>query len=119
MKRDMDLIRDILLQIEASDSDPLECIELKIQGRTDLEISYHLMLLKEAGLIEAIDFSADDNTDFQAQSLTWTGHEFLDTARDNTVWNRARKEIGSNVSSVSLNLLTEKLTTIIKDMTDM
>jgi hypothetical protein len=44
------------------------------------EVSYHVMLLHEAGLIHAFDFSGDEFTDWRPAYLTWEGHEFLEAA---------------------------------------
>ena len=52
MKRDMDLMREILLAIERSDKSPLGWIDLDIPGRSLQDVSYNVMLLGEAGSIE-------------------------------------------------------------------
>lgn len=41
--------------------------------------------------------------------LTWLGHEFIDAARDNNIWNTALKRIESTVSSVPITILKEYL----------
>ena len=56
------------------------------------EISYHVMLLYQAGLIHAFDFSGDEFTDWRPAYLTWQGHEFLEAAKDDTRWNRAKSQ---------------------------
>ena len=58
MKRDMDLVRSILLAIEANQNDPFDWIDLDIPGRSPWEVAYHIMILAEAGLIEAQDLSS-------------------------------------------------------------
>jgi hypothetical protein len=52
MKRDMDLVREILLYAEqhATPSNPCS---VKIEGRSEEEVSYHLRLMRDAGLIDA------------------------------------------------------------------
>ena len=52
MKRDMDLIREILLECEEQDGTD-RMIQVKIEGHSDEEINYHMVLLKDAGFIEA------------------------------------------------------------------
>ena len=49
MKRDMDLIRLILLEIE--NSEPYEILRLDLCGYEDSEVNYHLELLIAAGLV--------------------------------------------------------------------
>ncbi len=51
MKRDMDLVREILLKVEELPFDG-RFHEVKIEGRSDEEINYHVMLLAEADFIE-------------------------------------------------------------------
>jgi DNA-binding transcriptional ArsR family regulator len=93
VKRDMDLCRDILRLVEASPDSAGPAI--KIDGRSDEEMSYHIKLLGEAGLLEVGSadgrFIKDDGRRIRLQkaysviSLTWQGHEFLDAARNDTV----------------------------------
>ncbi len=90
MKRDMDLARDILLAVEKFDDDRLPPIQVDIPDRSREEVAYHVMLLADAGLIEAMDLSSNSRLDWRARHLTWQGHEFLSTARDNTVWRKAK-----------------------------
>lgn len=81
MKRNMDLIRLILLEIEKGPYDG-SWLDINIDGYTDNDISYHVILLAEAGLIEAQDNSTLDGLSWQPKRLTWQGHEFLDASRD-------------------------------------
>ena len=57
MKRDMDLIREILLKIEDYPGSDMGDIP-KIEGYSEAEIYYHVWLLYDAGLIEAYNASA-------------------------------------------------------------
>ena len=91
MKRDMDLVREILLALEDApfNGGPLK---MKNPNHPADEISYHVMLLHQAGLIHAFDFSGDEFTDWRPAYLTWQGHEFLEAAKDDTRWNRAKSQ---------------------------
>ncbi len=106
MTRDKDLIREILLAIEADESDPRHPVDLKIPGRTAREIAYHVHLLAEAGFIQAIDFGSSDGYDWQSQRLTYNGHEFLDTVRDPEMW-REIKDAAKKIGASSVQLLWE------------
>ena len=91
MKRDMDLAREILLKIEESpEATGVGGIDLKIEGRSHEEVAYHVMLLHQAGLIEALDLSDGEGIDWTPSCLTWDGHEFLDAYRQDTFWNKAK-----------------------------
>ena len=109
MKRDMDLVRLILLEIEKSSEDPRSEIRLQIPNYTFEQVSYHVMILNDAGLIEADDLStmASDSVWFPKR-LTWSGHEFLDAARNDSIWNKAKEK----ASSMNFELLKELLLSI-------
>ena len=105
MKRDMDLVRQILLDIE--ESDEWRPSALPIEGVDDEVVSYHVQLLAQAGLIEAIEKTTLSTLLWHPKTLTWEGHEFLDAARDNTRWNNAKKqalEIGGTLTFEALKL---------------
>jgi hypothetical protein len=58
MRRDLDLAREILLELEKHEGNPLASLEIEIPGRPQLEVDYHIMLLHEARLIKARDMSS-------------------------------------------------------------
>lgn len=97
MKRDMDLIRSILLQIEESDAcDGLNGItDIRVDGYSHEYVSYHVQLLEGSGLIKAREMGHrmwGDRAiiDWFVASLTWEGHEFLDAARNDERWKQAK-----------------------------
>jgi hypothetical protein len=92
MKRDMDLIRKILITLEA-DPQPYFSRTLEIEGYTNEEINFHLMLLNEVGLIEGTDMSAGSEPLFFPERLTWSGFEFLESVKNETVWNEIKKRM--------------------------
>ena len=54
MRRDMELFREVLMKVEELPFDG-RFHDIAVDGRSDEEISYHVMLLQEAGFIEAED----------------------------------------------------------------
>ena len=94
MKRDLELVREILMAVEkvpyAGSRRSSELPELELPGRTKEEVSYRTALLHEAGLIYAIDIGNQHFEKYTPFRLTWAGHEFLDNARDDTRWNEVR-----------------------------
>lgn len=90
MKRDMDLASKIIFEIEKN-KDPFSSEKIAIDNYNGNYISYHIKLLYEASLIDAIDDSISGNFSWHAFNLTWQGHEFLDAARDEDRWNNAKK----------------------------
>lgn len=106
MKFDKDLMRDILLATEASNEVPLKWTVLDLPGRTLQETSYHVMLMQEAGFIEARDLTNLKQYEWQPKRLTFKGHEFLDTIRDREVWRRT-KEGAEKAGSASIGFIWE------------
>jgi hypothetical protein len=104
MKRDMELIREILLAIEASETTQ-GIARIVIPSRTPAEVSYNVKLLAQAGLIDAIDMSSSAAFCWQPKSLTWSGHEFLDAARNDTIWNKAMTKLKDQAASVPFEVL--------------
>ena len=68
-------------------------------------VSHHVKLLSEAGYLEAKNLTTKNVFDRRPINLTWQGHDFLDAARDNTLWNKAKKHLGSKVASVTFEVL--------------
>ncbi len=62
MKRDMDLAREILFEVEKCE-DPWGPNEIQIEGYADQLVSYHIKLLYQAGLVEAQDVSSTGDRD--------------------------------------------------------
>ena len=104
MKRDIDLARAILLALEECDSST-GFQNFEVQGATSEQVSYHVKLLYQAGLIDAIDASAMNSFQWYPESLTWNGHEFLDASRDETIWNNAKKHILDNGGVIAFDVL--------------
>ena len=95
----------LLLEIEDKTGpyDSLEVPEISIAGYTEDEVFYTAERLLEAGYIKARLESTDLHVDQVIYSLTWEGHKFLDTVRDNVVWKQTRIVI-KKFSSVSFSL---------------
>ncbi len=74
MKRDMDLVREVLF-VEALPFDG-RFHDIAVDGRSLDEITYHVMLLHEAGFIEAMDLSSLRGICWKPTRLTYSGHEF-------------------------------------------
>ncbi|HEX9061474.1 MAG TPA: DUF2513 domain-containing protein [Clostridia bacterium] len=123
MVRNMDLIRLILLEIEKSES-IIKPIDLCIEEYSNDEITYQIMLLHEAGLIEAVNLSHLTAVCWKPQRLTWEGHEYLNIIRDDMIWNRTKKEIVDNglpmdteiIKQISSSLVRETVYKVIKSI---
>jgi hypothetical protein len=116
MKRDKNLIREILLAVEASElgwaPGPEE---YQIEGYTDEQINYHALLIVDAGLAIGGDISEMPSpAQGYISRLTWDGHEFLDVARDDSIWNQAQSIAKAKVGSVTMDMLKEILAELMK-----
>jgi DNA-binding transcriptional ArsR family regulator len=111
VKRDMDLVRALLLYFEYKPDDRV-ADKVVIEGYDDLTIRYHLILLYEAGLIEGereVSKSSSRVIRVYPMRLTWAGHDFLAAARNDTVWQKAKVKIAAKLGDAPLELLKEVL----------
>lgn len=93
MKRDMDLLREVVLKIEADHKRPGQTIlyqdfssELLIDGYSAEDIEYHLKQALQAGLLEG----KIGEGHYIVSGLTPRGHDFADAVRDPLIWRRTR-----------------------------
>jgi hypothetical protein len=93
----MDVIRSLLLKLEALPirGSSIAIIgphdtEVAVEGATPDEIEYHLQLIRKHGLIESPG-SQPLAGGMTFRSLTWEGHDFLDSIRDDEVWRKTKK----------------------------
>jgi len=115
MKRDMDLIRRIILKLESSPTGFAEH-PLSIDGYEHTQIGYYAYLLVDSGLALGADATAMESSgpEYLLTHLTWAGHDFADACRDESVWNKAKNTIKSKVTSVTFEVLKALLTSILK-----
>ena len=114
MKRDMELVRRILLQLE----ERLEFDEPhvpNVDGYSDNEIYYHLKLMSEAGLIDAKNWSDDSGPYWVTTSMTAAGHDFIDAARSDTLWQKAQSIVTKSGGALTLEALKIGLSMAVKN----
>lgn len=112
MKRDIELVREILLWMEAQpEGRNVNTWTFDIPERTKKEIGYHAYLMHQAGLIVAYDctYSEDDTPNWVPSMLTWDGHEFIASAKDSGIWDKAKKSIIGPAAGVTFTVLLEWL----------
>lgn len=89
MKRDWELVRKILIAVEDLQGHDQVVDGSSIQGHDEPLVSYHVFLMKEAGLVNATCSNPlNGHRECFAYELTWAGHEFLDQIRSQSVWNK-------------------------------
>ncbi len=114
MQRNWDMIREILTRLEKMpDTDSmLQLSDFPLNQAS--EYSYNMELLIEAGLVEGQIFKAlgGGPTRFFVQRLTWHGHEFLDSIRSDTVWDKTKKTFAAKGTDMTLDLVKSVATDI-------
>lgn len=110
MKRDLDLIRKLLLAMEAQEHGLIQ-EELTVEGYAQEQIGFHFYLIGEAGLAKVVE-----DTNLQSQSpsafplnLTWAGYEFLEAAKDETLWGKAKTHLIKPTGGIAFGILVEWL----------
>lgn len=96
MRRDLDLMRQLLLRLEICDTLPgIDAIvypgkpPLDIDGYTEKQITYHLDQIIRS---EFVDTAGSQQLDggVGILCLTPAGHDYLDTVRDPEVWQKTK-----------------------------
>ena len=115
MKRDLDLVREILLRLEPLSATPEEPHPLDvgkppldIPDYTDQQVVYHIRIMRDGGLIRYdAPLSGPGGVRIpRFGGLRWQGHEFLDDVRDPDTWEATKKKL-SKVEGVSLQVAWE------------
>ena len=106
MKRDMELVRQIVLAVRETDK-----ILKELPDVGPREFAEHVHLLREAGLVDAAVEAPPGRTATRAMvfRLTWAGHDFADSIVDDSVWAAAREKVLEPAASWSFGVLTEFL----------
>jgi hypothetical protein len=94
VKRDMEVVREILKKISAADGKPDHGI--LTDGKSEDEIKtilYHVELMEQAGLLtgRALGGIGMDQSFWADLDLTWEGHDFLDAVQDPEVWKETKQ----------------------------
>ncbi|MDL5039398.1 DUF2513 domain-containing protein [Comamonas sp. Y6] len=118
MKRDLDLVRKILMYFEEKEDDKMER-DIELEGYESSLISYHLLIMDEAGLLRCERSYSKATPDRVIKvypfSLTWKGHEFLSTAKNDGLWSKAKTISMKQAGILSFELLKELLISLAKD----
>ena len=99
MKRDLDLIRRLLLDLEADKSGRLRTFTNEEHGP---ETVYQLALLADAGYVKTAPPFKGGTT---ISEMTWEGHDFLDGIRDDTVWKKITKRVKTTSGTATLAVI--------------
>jgi hypothetical protein len=115
MKRDFDLIREILLKVESRNKIN-DLYFPDIEGYDEDVIFYHVKLLGEAGFCNVYDASTKSGIDYRVLSLTYAGHEFLDQIRSPKVWEKTKETVLKKIGSLTVDAIKTVSSEIIKSV---
>jgi Hypothetical protein (DUF2513) len=114
VKRNLDTIRKLL---DLAEAQPAGKNLMTFSGdfeNTPVEVVEHIRLMIEAGLISG-EAHPDPNMPgggiFVISNVTWSGHDFLNAARSDTVWNATKGRIakaGAWTFGLVLEILKEE-----------
>ncbi len=116
MKRNLDLIRKLVLAVEDCPTGTV-LDEIQIDGYTPEQIGYHSYLLVDSGLAEGIDVGtlSDTSPNWLVQHLTSAGHDFADAARNESTWQKASDIVKEKAGSVTLDVMKQVLIGLVKN----
>lgn len=116
MKRNLDLIRDILIFIEDGNFDFLSSDDMNFPKIEHDELTSHLELMADAGFITFIDNSVFERKIYAKIKMRYKGYDYLETIRDSTVWNKTKESIKKVSGGVTFDLIKETAISIIKSL---
>src|SRR5207244_12528052 len=104
MRRDMDIIRLLMLELEGD-----EKAAEKLKGYDEPLVVYNAALLVDSGLVEGAVARGGDNEPFNVamDHMTWAGHDFLAAARDETLWKKAKQNVMKPAASYTFEIVKE------------
>lgn len=115
MKLDWQLIRKILLAVEAQESPDESIGPDDVDGWAPEVVSYHVWMLIGAGLVQGRCRTAlGDQERCYAERLTFHGHEFLETIRRPAMWNEIVKTARDRGLELSFSVVQAVATMVVK-----
>ena len=114
MKRDMELIRDILVAIEECD-DPHGPGRLESPHHNPSVVTYHIGLLVDAGYVRATDASTHQGHTFLVKGLTMQGHDLAASLQDPDVWSETKAKLGDRFGRAALEVVAAAAVAVAKD----
>lgn len=108
MKRDMDLVRHILLEVESADDD-VQLQELTCGDWTLEMVGYHVELMCNHDLVDGVVHRTGSGRvgGGFVRALTWDGCDYLDAIRDDGVWAKTKKLVREAVGSTTMAVIKD------------
>ena len=123
MQLKAEIVRDIMLTLEENIilNENLETKDVNLSQLVNLlpayskaDLAYTVIKLNEANYINAsLQYGGNKMLFCNISSITYTGHEFIDSIRDDNVWNDIKKGL-LKVESFTLPILKDLGTSLLK-----
>ena len=95
MKRNLDLLREIMLAVEAYEPERISSLQMispnEFSG-SNAQNFHHINLLVDAHLI-SLAGKPDMQANFAIKGMTMDGHDFLDAIREVTIWDATKTRL--------------------------
>ena len=123
VKRDMDLIRNLLIKVEEvyePGAGSINFSKIRIDCYDDKVIAEHLLLMKEAGLIRNINAKqyVTGSTMLSIGNLTNEGYDTLEKFRNDTVWNKTKEIARDKGLPMLIDIFSQVASTVIAGITE-
>lgn len=115
MKRDMDLVRLILLRAQERDYGSISADEFEKEGYSERMVAQHFQIMEEGGLLLASLLDLPEHGGVQKgriPRLTWQGQEFADAVQNASIWAGAKQKVlsaGGALTMQALKLAVEQM----------
>ena len=107
MKRDLDLARQLLLEIENRGADcSVSVLRTGPNHEAEERVRYHLRLLIDAGMLKEVDRTAGG---VPCLRLTDAGHETIELTRNESRWREAKYACQERTGGLSLGVIRNLL----------
>ena len=121
MRRDMDLVRDILMAVEDAngrvDGDTLAALA----DGDRVKALNHIEMMDAHGLVRASVTRVTGNdamARFSVEGMTWEGYDYLDAMRSDMVWKAAKSAIAETVRDAPLSVVKDVCTALALHMVE-
>lgn len=114
LKRNLDLLRTLLLEIEKCDDISFDSNRLTHLS-DPIAVYYHVHLLYEADFIEALSYCSK-SCPIPMYKILWitnAGHDYLDSIRNNNVWSKTKSLISDSGASFALHIVQDIATKVL------
>jgi hypothetical protein len=116
MKRDMEIVKKILLRVQERVGARPEQLE-GIEGYDENLVQRHVQMLCNAGILECTNYTATGPSLYcQIIDMSWEGHDFLDALQNENVWSRMKSSFSTfEIASMPLEVMKDVSVGLLKE----